>query len=212
VLAPAAGLAGRAIYREWRAARRQVNAERAALRAERQLRTAEQQRGLAQHERELALAEKRRLQEAWLRERRQLEDDLSRTTDEGLREHIRRRLAQGPPLLPASSRPARPRPELCLFAPSADLSLGGTWHARLGPLAERLRRTGYGVGCEYPYLRGSPRFRQARDGGEVQHAGVLPESAVTALLDELRPLYPKISARRVPARQLFRSLDVLIPE
>ena len=150
--------------------------------------------------------------EAWLRERRQLEDDLSRTTDEGLREHIRRRLAVGPPLLPAASRPASERPDLCLFAPSADLSLGGTWRTRLAPVAERLRRTGYGIGCEYPYLRGSPRFRQAVRGGEVQHAGVLPESVVAALLAELRTLYPAITARRVPARQLFRALDVLIPE
>jgi hypothetical protein len=209
----ALGFTLRGLYREWQAARRQAAAEHAALRAERQLRLAEQQRGLAQRERALALDEKRRLLEAWLRERQQLERDLNRTTDHALREHIRRRLlAQGPPLSPASAPARASLPELCLFAPAPDLSLTGGWRDRLRPVVERLRRAGYGIGCEYPYVRSAPRFRQAARHGEIQHGGTLPESALRALLAELRSVYPQMSLRLVPPRQLFRSLDVLVPD
>jgi len=211
------GLYVRGLYRERDAARRSAEAERTARRAEERLVATERQRTRAERERASALEDRRRLAEAWDRERRQLLEDLGKAEERQLREHILRRLQGGPPAVAAApaSRPLPVPPRgvsLCLFGPAPDLRLHGEWVARLGDVRAKLIGAGYRIGCEYPYVRSSARFRTAVSGGELQHAGLLPAGELEHLERLLRELYPRLTVRRVPARQLFRAVDLLIPE
>jgi hypothetical protein len=198
-------------------ARRSARAEREARQAEHQLVRSERLRTAAERASASAEAERRRVLERWVSERRQLEADAERAQGE-LRAYLLRRLLAGPPPANTARDAARGPPAsaqriaLCLFGPAADLSMGGGWAERLAVARARLSAAGYRIGCEYPYVRSAVRFRAAARRGELQHAGALDAAELARLLALLRELYPALEARRVPARSLFRTVDVLVPE
>jgi hypothetical protein len=90
--------------------------------------------------------------------------------------------------------------------------MAGDWQQKTSPARKALHAGGFEVGCEYPYVRSSPRFSEATRFGLLQHGGNLSRGALDKLLDTVRQLYPRIVVRRVPPRRLFRAVDLLVPE
>ena len=203
VVAVGAGIYIRGLALERDLARRQARSERLALQAQRARVKAEQARARA-------VDERRELLEAWVKERQQLLADLERTGQSGLRQHILRRLTtEGPPAVRLTP-PTGEAVEVCLFGPADNLDLGGDWPQKTAPVAQTLATAGYRIGCQYPYVRRA--FPAASRHGVIQHAGKLAPAGLTRLRDLLRRRFPDIAVREIPARRLFRTVDVLLPD
>lgn len=214
VVCVAVGLYVRGLVLERDLARQQTKSKERIVLAERLKTKAERERTRAEEE-------KRRALERWIKEREQLVADLRKARSRQLQAHILGRLAERP-RAPTSSRGATEIPAIrtakpgalsvCVFGPADDLSMAGDWQQKTTPASKALRAGGFAVGCEYPYVRSSPRFSEATRSGLLQHGPNLPRSALDKLLDTVRPLYPKIVVRRVSPRRLFRTVDLLVPE